>query len=85
MTSCTRHAAQHEINLQRKMNLVEITKLEAAYIRTLRNCPDTVIYRTVHKYLMSEELNAMKALAYFRSLSVVEQKNLLRGCKKNGI
>lgn len=65
--------------------MVQINQLEARYIRSLRCCPDTVIYRTVHKYLMSEEENAMKALAYFRSLSVVEQKSLLKGNKTNGI
>ncbi len=65
--------------------MVQINQLEAKYIRSLRNCPDTVIYRTVHKYLMSEEENAMRALAYFRSLSVVKQKSLLKGENANGI
>ncbi len=62
--------------------MVEINQREAAYIRSLRDCPDTVIYRTVHKYLMSEEYNALKALAYFRSLSIKEQNLLMKGCKK---
>lgn len=65
--------------------MVQINQLEAKYIRSLRSCPDTVIYRTVHKYLMSEEESAMRALAYFRSLSVVEQKSLLKGNQVNGI
>ena len=61
--------------------MVQINQLEAKYIRSLRNCPDTVI----HKYLMSEEESAMRALAYFRTLSVVEQKSLLKGNQVNGI
>lgn len=65
--------------------MVQINQLEAKYIRSLRNCSDTVIYRTVHKYLMSEEESAMRALAYFRTLSVVEQKSLLKGNQVNGI
>lgn len=58
--------------------MVEISKLEAAYIRP--KFPNTSIYRTVNShYLMSEEAVAMKALEDFRRLSIKEQRILTKG------
>ena len=57
--------------------MVEITQLEAMYIRP--RFPDTTVYRTVHRYLMSEETAAMKALENFRMLSIKDQKFIVKG------
>ena len=58
--------------------MVEITKLEAEYIRP--RFKDTAIYRSCHShYWMSEETAAMKALDSFRKLSIKDQKYLVKG------
>lgn len=58
--------------------MVEITKLEAEYIRP--RFADTAIYRSCHShYWMSEENAAMKALENFRKLSIKDQKYLVKG------
>ena len=58
--------------------MIEITKLEAAYIRS--HCPGTAIYRSCHSdYWMSEEAVALKALETFRMLSIKDQKYLVKG------
>lgn len=58
--------------------MVEISKLEAAYIRP--RFPDTSIYRTTNShYLMSEESAAMKALMQFRALALKEQQFIVKG------
>ena len=58
--------------------MVEINRMEADYIRP--RFPNTSIYRTTHsKYIMSEEGNAMRALAKFRELSIFQQKKVPKG------
>ena len=58
--------------------MVEITKLEAEYIRP--RFPRTAIYKSCHShYWMSEETAAMRALDNFRKLSIKDQKYLVKG------
>lgn len=58
--------------------MIEITRLEADYIRS--RCPCSTIYRSAHDhYWMSEENAAIRLLENFRKLSIKDQKYLVKG------